>query len=234
MRRSWSGAASVFFDEISVEVVLVSNASFRNKLVQLVVGIADDLAVYCFCQAIAVVVIGVLGDGRAVIVGHGLLYQSVKCVVLILNGAVGSGSGFLNLYALSGCPKGIGIFYHRCAVLVKYFLADKTVDLVLLIGYDKSVGIANSIAANRLCNYSVKIVIGVGGNISRVIRGFQDVPSLIINHGRRASRSICGLYYSACVVVLVAGDIAVCVRYGNKLADRIILVAPYISERVSD
>ena len=76
-----------FLDEISVEVVLVSNASFRNKLVQLVVGIADDLAVYCFCQAVAVAVVGVLGDGRAVIVGHGLLYQSVKLTILIINGS---------------------------------------------------------------------------------------------------------------------------------------------------
>ena len=94
-------------NKITVEVVFVSNASFRNKLVQLVVGIADDLAVYCFCQAVAVAVVGVLSDGRAVIVGHGLLYQSVKCVVLILNGAGGSSSGFFNLYALSGCSKGI-------------------------------------------------------------------------------------------------------------------------------
>ena len=84
-------------------LLLVSNASFRHKLVQLVVGIAGDLAVHCFCQAIAVAVICVPGDCRAVTVGHGLLYQSVKRVVLILNGAVGSCSAFLNLYALSGC-----------------------------------------------------------------------------------------------------------------------------------
>ena len=137
----------------------------------------------------------------------------------------------------------IGVIY-GFAVIQRY--RGKTVHYIVVIAYRavfvcyagkhaiNGIGVANSIAANRLCNYSVKIVIGVGGNISCVFRGFQDVPRLIINHGRRASRSIYGLYYSACVVVLIAGDIAVCVRYGNKLADRIILVAPYISERVSD
>ena len=74
-------------NKITVEVVFVSNASFRNKLVQLVVDIAGDLAVHCFCQAIAVAVVGVLGDCRAVIVGHGLLYQSVKLTILIINGS---------------------------------------------------------------------------------------------------------------------------------------------------
>ena len=52
------------------EVVFVSNARF-NRL----------------CKAVAVAVVGVLGDGRAVIVGHGLLYQSVKLTILIINGS---------------------------------------------------------------------------------------------------------------------------------------------------
>ena len=96
-----------FLYEISVKVVLVRDARLGNKLIQLVVGIADDIAVNRLCKAVAVAVVGVFGNSRAAVVGNGLLYQAVKLVILILNGAVGSSSGFFNLYALSGCPKGI-------------------------------------------------------------------------------------------------------------------------------